>query len=340
MPSTADLASAKARAVARAAIDQGLLDTRFSALLDPDAQLVELDHGAILIVAGQLFALTPPNADIAGAVLALCARYDINALAIVFDAGTSLDREAVVRHLQVTTLDITAIDLDAGALAPTPAVAIVAGKPGVPQQALDVTPSHIEMLTQQADSVGATLAIENEIVRIEILGLEIARLDPETQQLHVGVGINDRLARFDGAAEAFADDDLTRTANHVHQHRFAGSESLHPLATLARNRWLRHIALDVDTNLWRVDPARVSPGLQYNDTVALTDGSSLQVFCALNDLSAVSAAAVIRRRELGRAPMTLNFAGIPSPAVTRQVALLDESDGPVEIAQISSPWST
>jgi len=100
-----------------------------------------------------------------------------------------------------------------------------------------ITPPLLEEFEAMCRKAGVSIVSENGIWRGEILGLEVVRVDQGNIQ--VGVG------RFDREAGEILNDGKSRVeqlvaaANQVRLQRTAAAGA-HPLATLSRERWLRH----------------------------------------------------------------------------------------------------
>ena len=104
----------------------------------------------------------------------------------------------------------------------------------------EATPASKEFL-KICQSAGVSTIYENGTWRGEILGLEVVRLEGENIQ--IGVGRFDREAGELLNYEKSRSDQLVAASNQVRSQRNAEAGS-HPLATLARERWLRHSLLE------------------------------------------------------------------------------------------------
>ncbi|CAI8383772.1 MAG: Uncharacterised protein [Acidimicrobiales bacterium AG-410-I20] len=91
------------------------------------------------------------------------------------------------------------------------------------------------------EAAGVSVICENGTWRGEILGLEVVRLEGENIQ--IGVGRFDREAGELLNYERSLFDQLVSASNQIRSQRNAEAGS-HPLATLARERWLRHSLLE------------------------------------------------------------------------------------------------
>lgn len=90
---------------------------------------------------------------------------------------------------------------------------------------------------------GAEPVVEGGVLSAEVLGLEVGRVvvDGPTARLQAGVGKHDREANLLANAEQSPAEALARTVRVVREHRVAGS--LHELAMLAAERWLRAVVI-------------------------------------------------------------------------------------------------
>jgi hypothetical protein len=326
-------------------MERDFLLPTFGDLLADDAIAVAVDDGCVLVGgtdgAVVVAAVLQPSANNAAKLIALIAKHNATSVAIVLEDGDATSIDEFFARIAPFAFTPTSLQLHGADLSDLQTVQ-PPHQPTPPHHlATHVTPEMTIEIERRAQAVGAAVQVEYGTLTVHVLGLEVARFDPEDQQLHVGVGLHDRLARFDGAAEAFGEDDLHRTARQTQLHRFDGSDSTHPLATLKRNRWRREQLLaNHGVAAWNVDPAEPSVGTSIDDVVGFRDDT--QLICCVNphDLGAVSAAAAIRQREFGVAPLTLSFWQEPAQAVLRQVQLVDPQLGPITVRVDPSPWSS
>jgi hypothetical protein len=137
----------------------------------------------------------------------------------------------------------------------------------------------------------------------EVAGLEVARVtdDGEGPRLSVGVGQADR--ELQGYIHGHLDDDtnLRRAIAAVVRHRRPGAAA-HPLARLARQRWLRSVLLDDPGLVGLAGLEPISP-LRPRDTVLGAEpvaarGPGAIVVCSVGvDLDLLPEAADYRHRE-------------------------------------------
>lgn len=197
----------------------------------------------------------------------------------------------------------------AQALDPSPQVRLVDGRsswsvepaPVSKRSALSEPPDGFETLCQEA---GVEPLCEHGVWRGEVLGLEVVRIVRD--RMEVGVGRLDREATsLLGAGRPVAET-LTAVANQVRAQRCPGADG-HPLATLARERWLRHDLMTEPsqvgaTALVPVDPADRRSGLRYPSpapAIGLDGGGRrVLVVCTVGvDIGVVPATADLVLRE-------------------------------------------
>jgi len=156
------------------------------------------------------------------------------------------------------------------ALEPSPEVRLVDGRTlvevdaaGEPEPALDISPTGFaDRFDDLCRGVGVDPVLEHGTWRGEVLGLEVARaveLSTAEPSVEVGVGRFDREAGVMMRGNRSDAEALAAAADLVRAQRRPGAGA-HPLATLARERWLRRDMcvhpdrLDL-TDLEPVDPA-------------------------------------------------------------------------------------
>ncbi|MDP6976090.1 MAG: hypothetical protein QF575_05925 [Acidimicrobiales bacterium] len=219
-----------------------LLDAKLRTLatdldIPVDGEASPLGGGAALVVDGTTVALAGEDAPerALGSALLLAARHEADRVVLFHDDPA-----------------VAAVDARrAGALAPSPEVRLVAGassEPAVPSGPLGPieSPPMPERFEDLCRGAGVDPVCEHGTWRGEVLGLEVVRATE--------AGFEPGVGRFDREASALLHGDLPTSeslaaaADHVRAQRHRGAGA-HPLATLARERWLRHDLL--------VDPARV-----------------------------------------------------------------------------------
>lgn len=226
--------------------------------------------------------------------------------------------------------------------------------PAVPAPLPDLLPADEAPEAVAAMAVeGLEVVVEQGIVRGELLGLEVARVvrwpvehgGDGGLHLEAGVGRFDR----DAVAEVHPDESpeasLARTVSMVRAQRYPGAAG-HPMARMARDRWLRVSVCDdpalvgaaelhpVDSTVERSSVRDLSPAPAVG---TLPDGSPVVVVCTAGvDLSLVPVAADVRALHAPGARLVL---AAPArdllPSVARLAALLVE---PAEVVAVPAPW--
>ena len=194
---------------------------------------------------------------------------------------------------------------------------------------------------------GVQPLVEHGIWRGEVLGLEVVRVveDPDLgNQVQVGVGRFDREAGVLIHADQPQGESLAAAADLIRSQRRAGAGA-HPLATLCRERWLRHdlvadpSILGMD-DLVAVDPADERPNLRDPAPAPAIgtgpDGERVLVVCSVGvDPCVVSAAAdLVLRESPDRVVLALPTRDV-LPAVERAMAALVV---PTSIHGVACSW--
>lgn len=200
---------------------------------------------------------------------------------------------------------------------------------------------------------GLERVVEQGIVRGEVLGLEVARLVrwPKANggdgalHLEAGVGRFDR----DASAAMHGPDSgavsLARAVGMVRAQRFAGAAG-HPIARMARDRWLRVAVVDqpelvgakelasVESTVRRPSVRDLSPAAALGTT---SDGVPLMVVCTAGvDLSLVPVAADTRELHSPGAQLKLAVPDRDRLQVVERLAELLVQ--PAEVVAVPEPW--
>jgi hypothetical protein len=303
---------------------------------DPDDELVvDGDH---CFDGSRLWVLASDDAPerALGAAVLRAGRHGGAPLTICFDdveaAGVAARRAAVLR--------------------PVPEIRLVEGRSLLPVQPAEApTPTDAapppDGFVDLCLGVGVQPLVEHGIWRGEVLGLEVVRVvnDPELgNQVQVGVGRFDREAGVLLHADQPQGESLAAAADLIRSCRRTGAGA-HPLATLCRERWLRHdLVADPSIlglgDLGAVDPADERPNLRDPAPAPAIgrgpDGERVLVVCSVGvDPCVVSAAAELVLRE---SPDRIVVA-LPSrdvlPAVERALARLVV---PTSILGVACGW--
>jgi hypothetical protein len=270
---------------------KGLVRSRWGDVVDDDtAATASLPGGAALVVAGNadasatawVLAEDEPGRSLGGA-LAWAQRRQAAAVHVLAtaEAGT-LARRATGFDLDVTVWPIApgATSLaDAQPAAPAPLL---------PDPPLDPA---VEPMVALIERAGADAVVECGVLRAEVRGLEVARVevDDEGPHLAVGVGKHDREAQREIRGRGHGLDELFEVVRIVAEHRVAEGAG-HAAYHLSAERWLRDVVVRrpdlVDAaNLHRVPSPVVREDLRQAAAAPAagqdTDGRPLLVVCSV-----------------------------------------------------------
>lgn len=248
----------------------------------------------------------------------------------------------------------------AGELAGGPVVWSVVGRslsPAAPAAPTD--PSGAAQLPPDAAAWARVLidhgvepVIEHGVLRGDVLGLEVARLVPDSDaeaaggwRLEVGVGHHDREARRELAPGEDPVDGLRRVADVVRTWRSPDARA-HPANTLAPERWLRSVLVDRPHLVGAQALAPLSPPVERTDLrhrspapAAGTDeaGAPLVVVCSTGiDVELVPLAADSRLLDGRGARLVLVVPEGDDHPVTR--ALAARLRQPAEVHTVPRDW--
>ena len=288
VPSDRGTALLSARLVSLASELTGLKTAVEPVLTGTGAALVDEDANRIVFLA------SPENPSRAlGSLLLLAARHQLDEAVIIYDdpsaAAVAARRAKVIKPTPTIRLADGPVLRHVDA-APLP-------EPPPPLE----PPADFIDLCRQAD---VDPIQESGIWRGEVLGLEVARA--AGSGIEIGVGRLDREAGIVLHADRPQVENLASVAETVRSHRRNGAGS-HPLATLVRERWLRHdLATDPSAlglvSLAAVDPAESPDGLRHSVPAAATgvdtDGNRVLLTCSVGvDPDLVPAVADLVLRE-------------------------------------------
>jgi hypothetical protein len=200
--------------------------------------------------------------------------------------------------------------LRASAFASQPSVWLIEGTaltPAEPRPLPDEPPldPRVSAMADLIRSAGAEPVVEHGVLRAEVLGLEVARVevDDDGPWLEVGVGKHDRHAQRLVHADEPTREALVRAVATVEGHRRAGAPH-HPYNRLAPERWLRAQVvanpaligaaqlLPVPSPVDRDDLRKPAPAPAAG--VDVDDGALLAVFSTGVDVDLVPVAAEAR----------------------------------------------
>jgi hypothetical protein len=210
-----------------------------------------------------------------------------------------------------------------------------------------------EALRAELTAAGLEVVVEHGVVRGEVLGLEVARLvvwplelggDGEVH-LEAGVGRFDRDATAAMHAGESSTAALERATATVRAHRSPGAGT-HPLALLARERWLRAaiVAEPALVGADRLVPVETTvPRASVRDTAPAAaagrddEGRPLVVVCSAGaDLALVPVAADTRAAVDPDARLLLALPARDLLASTTRLAALLRR--PAELVGLRAPW--
>jgi hypothetical protein len=204
---------------------------------------------------------------------------------------------------------------------------------------------------EAARSEGAEVVAEHGVISVEVLGLEVARVEagPDGPELSIGVGRHDREARrtVHAGLPGNARDpvgDLRGVVSQVQARRWGGGPS-HPANQLAPERWLRALLVRRPELVGAASLVPVSPPVQRSNLRSRavapavgTDGGGdrMAVVCSTGvDPELVPAAVDVR---VGAGPCRLVLV-VPErddqPVTRRLVGMLSN---PAEIRTVPSDW--
>lgn len=233
------------------------------------------------------------------------------------------------------------------ALDPKPEIRLVDGRVSrliepAPRLRRSMMPEPPERFEATCHSAGVEPIFEHDIWRGEVLGLEVVRV--VSDRLMVGVGRIDQevaslLQHGRSPTEALAE-----VADHVRAHRHSGAGA-HPLATLARERWLRHDLLANPTRiemtyLTPVDPVDERSGLRARSPAPAVGsdrrGRRVLVVCTAGvDAAVVPTAADLVLRE---APDRVLVAMPPSDILGAVERAVSQLAVPADIVGVWGGW--
>lgn len=325
-----------------------LLGTKLVALVRDHtggrAAPVEFGSSVAAVVDGRAAVLVEDGtaAALAGALLwALRQRADRLTLYVDAGAGT-VARWADYFALGPDPIEVRAVT--GGTSAPAAAEPLPAPVPA---------PEEVDELTAQLRAEGLEVVVEHGHVRAEVLGLEVARFvrwpvevgGDGHLHLEAGVGRFDRDAVAATRPDESPDAALRRTVEQVRAHRYPGAP-VHPVALLARSRWLRAAAIadpsSVDAQwLAPADMTSSAEGIKELHPAAAVgrgaDGAPTVLVCSTGvDLSLVPLAADTRALHAPDGRLVL---GLPARDHHRAtIELLELLRDPAELVALAPGW--
>jgi CTP:molybdopterin cytidylyltransferase MocA len=295
---------------------------------------VALGGGAAIVDAGTVVALAGEDAPerALGQALLLAARYDAVRLVLFFDDADAAS-VAARRAAALDPAPEARVVVGAGSQAADAAAALTRDEP-------PPVPDGFEDLCRGA---GVDPIFEHGIWRGEVFGLEVVRA--------TDAGFETGVGRFDREASALLHGDqptaesLAAAADQVRTQRREGAGA-HPLATLARERWLRHDLLADPGRVGLADLAPVDPAVERGGLRApapapavgtAPDDERVLVVCSVGvDADLVSATADLVLREQPDRVLVVVPPRDVLPPVERAVARLAV---PATIIGIEGSWA-
>jgi hypothetical protein len=226
----------------RARLYQAKLQTIVASRCGPgDRTVGPFPSGATLIDGGTAWVLSESSDRVVlGGAVSWAVRAGADRLQLIIDGGepgavATMARRAELFARPVRVLRRRGTELEA--VDPILAPGVLAAPDGV------------EALMATIRAVGCEVVVEQGVVRGELFGLEVCRIDTDGDgpRLEVGVGSYDREIALLTYAELAPSEALARVVGMVAPHRRAGAP-IHPMRDLCRERWLR-VALLGDPGL-------------------------------------------------------------------------------------------
>lgn len=245
----------------------------------------------------------------------------------VIDVGTSSDRMLVVDVLAVDGVDLVA----------TAPVALD------PPPALDARMWELAPILSEA---GARPVDDHGRIVAEVAGLEVARIDQSAEGspfIEVGVGEADRELHSLVHTTMDSGTAVRRAVSMVAAERQRGS--MHPLARMARERWLRSMLLDEPSLLDLASLTAVAPLVPRSTVLGnvpsaavgeTADGRPIVVVCSSGiDLDVVPEAVDYRTREAPDAELWIVVPERDRHPVTESLVAVTRS---CSVLSIDPPW--
>jgi hypothetical protein len=226
-----------------------------------------------------------------------------------------------------------------------PSVHVVTGRavepaaPTSPPTLVNAVPAAAAQYVQAFIELGAEPVVEDGVLRAEVLGLEVGRVDPDGL-LEVGVGKHDREAQVLMHPDRQPLEALAAAVDAVKQHRRPGAPT-HPMNQLAASRWLRAVvcadpAMVGAAELHAIPSLIAQPDLRL-PTPAPAAGPGVVVMCSTGiDIDLVPAAADARAAHDPGARLVLVVPEVDAHPVTRDLAAALKE--PAEVVTVPADW--
>ena len=271
----------------------------------------------------------------AGPALIWALRSDVDHLHLVAeaeDAGALARRVSAVEALRVDVVAIDGVELVAADPAP------IAVPPMLSTAMWDLAPIMSEAGARPVDDHGRIVA--------EVAGLEVARIDhpgEEPATIEVGVGEADRELHTLVHSNMDSDTAVRRAVAMVAAERQRGS--MHPLARMAKERWLRSVLIDDPSSIGLASLTAVAPLVARSTVLGnvpsaafgeTPDGRPVVVVCSSGiDLDVVPEAVDYRQRDSPGADLWIVVPERDRHAVTESLVKITRN---CELLSIAPPW--
>lgn len=271
----------------------------------------------------------------AGPALIWAMRSEVDHLHLVAEADVAGALARRVSDVDAFRIDVVAVD----------GVDLVAAEP----QTLPAPPvlgPEMWALAPILSEAGARPVDDHGRIVAEVAGLEVARIDTPTDQpaaIEVGVGEADRELHTLVHSNMDSGTAVRRAVTMVAAERQSGS--MHPLARMARERWLRSTLLDDPASIGLASLTAVAP-LVARSTVlgnvpsaavgATPDGDAVVVVCSSGiDLDVVPEAVDYRRRESPDAALWIVVPQRDRHAITESIVAITTN---CQLLSVDPPW--
>ena len=271
----------------------------------------------------------------AGPALIWALRSEVDHLHLVAEAEHAGALARRVSNVEAFRIDVVAVD----------GVELIAAEP-VPIAAPPVLSAEMWELAPILSEAGARPVDDHGRIVAEVAGLEVARIDRpvnEPASIEVGVGEADRELHTLVHSNLDSGTAVRRAVAMVTAER--QRDSIHPLARMARERWIRSMLID-DASSIGLESLTAIPPLVARSTVlgnvpsaamgARPDGTPVVVVCSSGiDLDVVPEAVDYRQRELPEAELWIVVPKRDRHAITESLVAITRD---CELLTVDPPW--
>lgn len=271
----------------------------------------------------------------AGPALTWAVRSDVGVLTVIAEAETAPALARRVSGIGVLDVEVLAVD----------GVALVPAEPAPVASPPELDPRMWELAAVLSEA-GARPVDDHGRIAGEVAGLEVARIDPPGDDgvtIEVGVGEADRELHSLVHTQMDSDTAVRRAVAMVGAERRAGS--LHPLARMARERWMRSVLLDDPTRIGLMSLVPAAPLVARSTVLGnvpsaavgeRADGTTVVVVCSSGiDLDLIPEAADYRRRDAAEAELLVVVPERDRHATTEALAALTPN---CHLLGLAPPW--